>query len=207
MPFHPHDAARHGLQRAEGLLNAANTPGISPSVAGDMRRSSVVLAIAAVDTYMHRLIVDRASMWGQLPNKLARTPIRFDQLVAEAQASYEAARQQPFNSRPGVRTKSALRNQLLLKTFQSLNEIDEALSMAGASGYWGPIGAHMNLSRGQIEKRLSPIVMRRNQIVHEGDYERLDRPQQPRRNELSEGEARSDIQFLRDLVEAIHAAI
>ena len=109
MPFSPHDAATHALQRAEDLLDAANNEGLPEAVAHDMRRSSVVLALAAVDTYMHRLIVDRASMWDSLPKQLAETEVRFDQLIEEAKASYEAARRHPFNSRPGVRAKRVLR--------------------------------------------------------------------------------------------------
>jgi len=207
MPFTPHDAATHALQRADDLLDASRTDGLPQRAASDVRRSSIVLAIAALDTYMHRLIVDRASMWGPLPRKLADVEVRFDQLVTEAKASYEAARREPFNSRPGVRTKSVLRNQLLLKTFQSSRQIEEALAMAGAAGNWGRIGQELGMTRAQIDARLNPIVARRNQIVHEGDYERLDRPQQARLNTLSENEARSRIQFLRELVNAIHAVI
>jgi hypothetical protein len=207
MPFGPHDAATHALQRAENLLDAATTPGITAAVAADIRRLSVVLAIAALDTYMHRLIVERASMWGTLPVKLAETDVRFDQLIEEAQASYQAARRQPFSSRPGVHVKNVLRTQLLSRSFQSLREIENALTMAGASGNWGAIGAHMGMTKDQISNRLSPIVLRRNQIAHEGDYRRLDRPQDPGLNGISDADARSDIQFLRTLVDAIHAAI
>jgi len=138
----------------------------------------VVFAVAAVDAYMHRLIVERADMWASLPKTLAATEIRFDQLVGEAKASYEAARREPFNSRPGVRTKQVLRRQLLLKTFQSPRQIQNALSMAGAGGNWGTIGQQLGMTRAQIDARLNGVVVRRNQIVHEGDYERLDRPQQ-----------------------------
>ncbi|MEX1141102.1 MAG: HEPN domain-containing protein [Thermoleophilaceae bacterium] len=207
MPFSPYDAAADALKRADELLDASTRNGIPERVASDIRRSSLVLAVAAVDTYMHRLIVDRASMWDKLPKKLAETGVRFDQLIAEAQESYEAARRTPFNSRPGVRVKQILRNQLLQRTFQSLRQIEEALTMAGAAGNWKPISEQLGMTRAQVDARLGLIVMRRNQIVHEGDYARLDRPRDARRNELSESDARASVQFLRDLAGAIHAVV
>lgn len=207
MPFRPHDAATHALTRAENLLDAANTADLPPAVAGDMRRSSLVLAVAAVDAYMHRLIVDRFDMWGQIPGKLAERPIRLDQLVESGKASYRAARRPPFDNRPGVSVKNVLRNQLLSESFQSLRSIEDALTMAGASGLWGSIGSELGMTKAQISARLSPIVLRRNQIAHEGDYERLDRPRTPRLNQMNHDEVLSDIQFLRDLVNAIHAAV
>ena len=208
MPFQPHDAARDALRRADDLLTAADTPGLGPEVAADMRRSSVVLAVAAVDTYMHRLIVDRFSIWSSLPKRLADMPVRLDQLVDGAKASYAAARRDPFDSRPGVGVKSVLRQQLLFMTFQTGRQIENALTMAGAGpGTWAAIGQHLNMTRKQIDTRLAPIVQRRNQIVHEGDYKRLDRPQKARLNPLGKAQARADIQFLRDLVDAIHGVV
>jgi hypothetical protein len=207
MPFRQHDAATHALTRAENLLKAASTAGLPPAVAADIRRSALVLAVAAVDTYMHRLIVDRADMWDALPPKLAETEVRLDQLVEEAQASYRAARRPAFNNRPGVRVKNVLRNQLLLKTFQTQRQIEDALTMAGASGMWGAIGQQLGMTTKQISRRLSPIVLRRNQIAHEGDYRRLDRRRNPNLNGITHAEVLDDIQFLRGLVNAIHAAV
>ncbi|MGH8793083.1 MAG: hypothetical protein ACRDXX_10600, partial [Stackebrandtia sp.] len=57
----------------------------------------------------------------------------------------------------------------------------------------------------QIRIRLNAIVRRRNQIVHEGDYERLERPRGARRNSISHSQAMADVEFLADLIYAIHA--
>lgn len=79
--------------------------------------------------------------------------------------------------------------------------------MAGASGNWGVIGPRMGMTRKQIEARLNGIVVRRNQVVHEGDYERLDRPRTAKLNPLTGAQAAADIQFVADLIDAIDAAI
>ena len=59
----------------------------------------------------------------------------------------------------------------------------------------------------QMRERLDEIVRRRNQIVHEGDYRRLDRPQDNGRNVMSHKRARDDINFIRTLIDAIHAEV
>jgi hypothetical protein len=81
--------------------------------------------------------------------------------------------------------------------------------MAGLSGNWSAIGGRLNppLQPDQIRDRLNEIVMRRNQIVHEGDYQRLERPREATMNALSVSQASADIDFLEELVDAIHAVV
>jgi hypothetical protein len=55
-----------------------------------------------------------------------------------------------------------------------------------------------------VKMRLNRLVERRNAMVHEGDYERLDRPQRGRLLEMSPSEARESVKFLSDLINAIH---
>lgn len=205
MPFRPFDAAAHAITRARATLEASEQEGLSAPVKDDMRRFSVVLAVAALDTYMHRLVMDRAFGHSKLPARLAETSIPFERLLTEADASAIAARSKPFNSRPKARVRTALRDQLLKKTFQSPAEVDEALGMAGLSGNWSSIGKAMGMTKKQVERRLSKIVMRRNWIVHEGDYERRDRPQGAKMNPLSQTQVADDIDFLARFTTAINS--
>jgi hypothetical protein len=57
--------------------------------------------------------------------------------------------------------------------------------MIGRGGSWTDIGQNLNppLTPEEIRDRLNGIVRRRNQIVHEGDYRRLDRPRDGQRVE------------------------
>jgi hypothetical protein len=70
--------------------------------------------------------------------------------------------------------------------------------MAGLSGKLDQIGAHMSppMEPKELRMRLDADVMRRNQIVPEGDYRRLERPSDSRRNVLNATEARADIDFM-----------
>jgi hypothetical protein len=81
--------------------------------------------------------------------------------------------------------------------------------MAGLSGSWTAIGQQMTppMQPTEIKKRLDAIIMRRNQIVHEGDYERKERPRTGKLSPINQTQARSDIDFVEQLVEAIHAVV
>jgi hypothetical protein len=204
MAFTPHDAAVDLISRARRLLSGAS--GSVSAQADDLRRLSVVMAVAALDTYMHRLIVERAYLHGELPGKLANLSFRFEYALIQADEIGRAARRNPRNTRPRVALKRVLRERLLQETYQRYEDVATALGMAGLSGNWEAIGSKLNPPRqpGQIRSRLNEIVDRRNQVVHEGDYQRLERPQKPSLNRIGQGEAGSDIDFLADLIEAIH---
>jgi hypothetical protein len=75
--------------------------------------------------------------------------------------------------------------------------------------HWPAIGEQMTppIQPKEIRERLNAIVVRRNMIVHEGDYERRERPREPKLNRTTEREARADIDFIAQLVNAIHTVI
>jgi hypothetical protein len=158
---------------------------------------------------MHRLIVQRAFWHDELPPSLAKLDVSFQHLLAQADETGQAARSQPHNSRPRVSTKRQLRDRLLRETYQRFEDVSDALAMAGQPKQWGAIGGEMDpvLTPDQIRDRLNGIVTRRNQIVHEGDYERLERPRGSRRNPMTLSAATNDVDFLADLIEAIHAVV
>jgi hypothetical protein len=165
------------------------------------------MGVAALDTYMHRLIVERVYRYASLPGRLAALTFSFAYALEHADSSATAARAAPHNSRPRVALKRALRDRLLRETYQRYEDVSNALGMAGLSGNWVTIGQNFTppLQPIELERRLNAIVDRRNQIAHEGDYERLDRPQTARMNGLSQAEATADVDFIADLVDAIHS--
>jgi len=224
MAFNSYDAAVHTIERAHGLVRGARpnvfgrrsagglfkrSSTVPRDVRADMRRLSIVMAVAALDTYMHRLILERAFTHDALPKRLAQLDVNFEQLLAQADETRDAARAQPSNSRPRVGIKRQLQDRLLRETFQSFNAVSQALNMAGRKKEWTAIGDKMSppLERNEIQRRLDGIVHRRNQIVHEGDYERLQKPQKAKLNEITQKQARADINFLAQLIDAIHAVV
>jgi hypothetical protein len=208
MPFTPYDAGSHCIRRANSLLTAAVRTPASGVAKADMRRLSVVMALAALDTYMHRLVVARALDHGAMPGGLARLSVDFENLVVQAEQATDA-RRQGRATRPKVAVKRVLRDRLLRETFQRYDDVSRALAMAGRPGHWEAIANAMpgEWTPAQIRDRLNGIVDRRNAIVHEGDYVRRDRPRNAKRTELRTRDARREIRFIRDLIDAIHASI
>jgi hypothetical protein len=174
-----------------------------------MRRLSVVMAVAALDTYMHRLILERVYLHDRLPKDLARLDVEFAQLLKEADATGSAARAAPSQPRPRVGVKRLLRDRLLRETFQTYEAVSRALGMAGRTKEWREIGSRMDpeLAPEEIKDRLNEIVRRRNQIVHEGDYVRLEKPQNSRKNDMTLKQAREDIAFIEEVINAIHEVV
>jgi hypothetical protein len=108
-----------------------------------------------------------------------------------------------------VAVKRQLRDRLLRETFQRYDDVGRALAMAGRSKPWASIAAAMSppTNPPALKLRLDEIVTRRNQIVHEGDYKRLERPRDPSRNLMPAGRAKADIDFLEQLIRAIHTTM
>jgi hypothetical protein len=174
-------------------------------VRDDLRRLAIVMAVAALDTYMHRLVVSRAYAQEPMPRKLADLTVRFGDLIDQADVAV-VAHNEGRDTRPRVGAKRLLRERLLRETFQRYERVSDALAMAGKPKSWKDIAAAMpgQPTQEQVKARLDSLVDRRNAIVHEGDYERLDRPQQARVNHVSPSEARDSVKFISDLIEAIH---
>jgi hypothetical protein len=211
MPFSPYDAATHALKRARALLNAAQPQGgiASANLRTDMRRLGVVMAVSALDTYMHRLVIERAFWHEDLPSELAKLDVRFDSLLRQADDTTVAARMEPHGARPRVGVKRQLRDRLLRDSFQSFDAVGKALSMTGKTGLWKEIGAEFDpaMTPVEIKRKLNSVVARRNQIVHEGDYERLERPRGARRNPMPPADARAHLKFMEELIGAIHIVV
>lgn len=220
MPFSPYDAAQHTIKRAEALIRLSARlsrrkeltqhlkDASERSARDDLRRLALVMAVAALDTYMHRLIVTQAYAHTNMPKKLADLTMRFEDLVEQADQAV-IARKENRSARPKVAAKRLLRERLARETFQKHERVSEALAMAGKSQKWDAIAAAMPdaPTPAGIKARLNEIVERRNAIVHEGDYRRLDRPQRASLVDITPGEARDAVAFLSDLIDAIHTTI
>jgi hypothetical protein len=107
-------------------------------VRDDLRRLAVVVAVGALDTYMHRLIVSRAYKQKPMPRKLADVTIRFGDLIEQAETAV-AAHREGCDTRPKAPAKRILRERLLRETFQRHERVSEALAMAGKPQSWDEI--------------------------------------------------------------------
>jgi hypothetical protein len=167
------------------------------------------MSVAAIDSYMHWLVFRRLSdvrREGDLPKPLAKFSVPFADLASLADALI-AARREGKDIRPWVQVKNTVQKELLRETFQSYEQVANALALAGVEKGWSRIATKMTCSAGDIRERLNRLVHRRNQVVHEGDITRASRPQSLRYNSIDHDAVLTDVDWVEQLLISIEAVV
>jgi hypothetical protein len=165
---------------------------------------ALVMAVAAVDSYMHGVVMRRIAHVRRrvdLPRPLARLEIPFSR-IADLADTYIDAQRAGRRTRPWVQVKASLQQRLLKETFQSFEQVTTALAMAGVDDAWSKIASGMGETVRNIRDRLNALVHRRNQIVHEGDMKRVSRPRKLRFNQIRHADVQDDIRWVASLIDA-----
>lgn len=162
------------------------------------------MGVAAVDTLMHTVVFraienDADTLPAAIGEKLT---IGFGEVARFADAAKAAQRNRKM-WRPWVQVKNLLHTRLLKQTMQSPREIEDAMAMAGIRKGWAATASAMGERVDEVKARLGRIVQRRNQIVHEGDYRRLVRPQTIRLRVVDGVAISSDLDWLGRLIDAL----
>jgi HEPN superfamily RiboL-PSP-like protein len=169
MPFHPIDAASSCVRRARRFLALAQERLPDSKIKTDLRRSALVMAVTAVDSYMHWLVYRRVSdvrREGDLPKVLSKLDVPFSDMASLADAAIDARRTK-HDLRPWVQVKNAVQRRLLRETFQSYDQIGQAFALAGIEKGWSRTADVLGVKPDEIKDRLNHLVQRRNQVVHE----------------------------------------
>ncbi len=209
MPFLPSDAADSCLERAQRLLDLADAKLPVKIAKNDLRRMALVMAVAAIDSYLHGIILRRIADVRRrkpLPNELCRLGMAFSDLAHLADNSINA-RRQGRDARPWVQVKKALQARLLKEAFQSSEQVARAFNMAGIQSGWSKIASELGESTHKIMGRLDALVDRRNRIVHEGDLKRASRPRGRRFNHTDVDKVREDVDWVGSLIEAMEKVV
>jgi len=133
--------------------------------ATDMYRAALVQAVAALDAYVHGVVLD----YGVEILAGRRSPGRTNQVGLHFGAVSDI-----LNSDTTIdlelRARLHVAERLSRETFQKLDDIAKAFSMVGVGKLWSvAFGNHANF----ITTALSLTVSRRNQIVHSCDVDPL----------------------------------
>jgi hypothetical protein len=205
VPFLPKQAADVCIRRARRFLQLAESALPIARAKNDLRRMALVMAVAAVDSYMHGIVIRRIGhvrRRGDLPKALARLEIPFSEFAELADASIEAQRAKQ-RTRPWVQVKGSLQRRLLKDTFQSYEQVATAFSIAGVEKAWSKIASKLGQPTEKIRERLNSLVYRRNQIAHEGDMKRASRPQRMRFNDTAHAQVEQDVDWVAALIDAM----
>ncbi len=224
MAFLPKQAADSCLRRARRFLDLAENSLPVTKAKNDLRRMALVMGVAAVDSYMHAVVLRRIAdvrRRADLPKALARLDIPFSEIADLANAFINAQRSHPKKGsrptqrshpkkglRPWVRVKASLQRRLLKETFQSYDQVGMAFAIAGIDKAWSQIGTVLGENCEYIIKPwLNDLVHRRNQIVHEGDMKRASRPRKLRFNDINHAEIKGDIDEVAKLISAMDMVV
>ncbi|MCY7381449.1 MAG: hypothetical protein LH628_02450 [Microcoleus sp. CAN_BIN18] len=193
------DLFRISIARVRDLIavhNSLKAQASSVLDISDMLRASLVLAVSALDYYIHEVV--RIGMLeihrGQRPEPPAFS--RFQISLGNARAGINAG--QNIDSW----LEDEIRQRHSYKSFQSPNAIADAVRLICDKKLWEEVSINMGRPAKDIKKELSRIVDRRNKIAHEADID----PSYPigDRWPIDELLVNEAVDFLEQVVESIH---
>lgn len=139
---------------------------VLPLDISDVLRSQIVLAVSALDCYIHDLCED--SMIYIFENKNFSTNNSFKNFSISMETLHLIANTNVISEKTFFLSKEIKKNNSY-KSFQEPKKISEALSYIGIKSVWVKVGSKLGKESNDLQNQLSLIVQRRNQIAHESD--------------------------------------
>jgi hypothetical protein len=133
----------------------------------ELLRAELVLAVGALDCYVHDLV--RIGMGGFFKtgkgesNAYLNFGVSLDFMKKLLLASSGSEKLSLF--------EQEIRRLHAYRTFQTAENISQALSFIGIKTIWDKVGAILGMNSSDVRTRLDLIVDRRNRIVHESDVD------------------------------------
>ncbi len=158
-------------------------------------RSAVVFAVSALDTYFHDKVKYKVGHYNleNMPPQLAGFEVPLREL-----ASWDGAK------RKGNVLRNWVVDRLSTRPLQGPTAISDALKLAGIIAVWDTIEPDKK-KRDALLKDLNLLVIRRNQISHEGDR-MTSRTSGKKLRSISQNQVAQWIQYVEDLVARVEAA-
>ena len=201
MPLEPKVAAKDALSRARAVLDHAQTPDLDHGLRDDLLRAALTMGIAALDAYLHLAVTSSLLPW-KLKGSLRGLSIGLGDLQ-DAVKGADDRRKKTKHPRPWYVVKEVLHDRLLRATFQSPDQVKEALAMCGLKDCWAQAVKKMGSTPAREDKWLRGLSQRRNSIVHECDRERSREPQSVKLWPITHARVKKDLGRLEKLIAAI----
>lgn len=191
----------HNIGRVKaigGLYDALS--GLTTSIVdvSDLLRSQIVMAVSAVDHYIHEIA--RIGMLEIFDGRRSPTDsfLRFQvSMVTLQQISASAG-----SSR--ILLENEIREKHSYLSFQHPDKIGDAIRLFYPDPLWPSVATSLSISVNDVKTRLKLIVERRNKIAHEADMD----PSFPgSRWPITKNDVRSTIDFIEKVCGSIHTII
>jgi len=149
-----------------GVIYSAFENHLTPAVdLSDILRSEIVLAVSALDCFVHDLVRIGMSKIFEESGGGPQAFLNFSISVQSVKRIIDAATtdEQKYYFEKEIRR--------LHGTFQSSDNISQALSLIGIKRIWNKVGDSLFVSSDDVRNHLDLIVDRRNKIAHESDID------------------------------------
>ena len=167
-------------------------------------RAHYVLSVSAMDTYFHTLIID------EMMNRYRQSDFDYFQNIEVKLSDLLSLIKSDISDQDKEQAiLVALRKRLSKDSFQAPKSIEHALGLIRIKNVWGKITKMNNIAlisnvpAEDIKKKLSIIILRRNKIAHESDFDCISMSFIPIRKE----DVNDTISFLSAFVEAIDVLV
>ena len=180
------------VQHLGGLHDAISGLMTSALDASDLLRAQVVLAVSALDHYIHEATVE-----GMLEvfdgTRLPTAAFKKNKISAGLLITSAAASRSAF--------EADIRERHSFLSFQQPEKIADAVRLFYDRPLWSQLAVHLSKSEEDIKTHLRLIIDRRNKIAHEADVD----PSFPgARWPISRQDADDSIKFISSLCETIN---
>ena len=172
-----------------------------PIDASDLLRWEWVLAVSALDKYIHDIV--RIGMVEEFLGIRPRTK-KFNTFRIDMSTYTNLMHSQS----PEVLFESEIKRQHSFLAFQHPEKLIDALSLIWSEEHkWEAISRNMTstISVADLKTKLNNIVIRRDQIVHEGDCFIASLPLQ--QQQISEADVQDVIDFISEFVQSIQICV
>lgn len=161
-----------------GLHTALDNTTTSVMDLTDLLRAQIVMIVSALDLYIHE--ITRVGMLAVYNGERPQTDafLRFRVTLGSAMQGISSAGKDDDDKEEGDGKKKWLDDKWLdveirerhgHQSFQDPNNIAEAIRLFSSCELWPSVAQQLNIDVKDVKDRLSTIVKRRNQIVHEAD--------------------------------------
>ena len=183
-----------------GLYTYLESNGI-PMDASDLLRWQYVLSVSALDKYIHDIV--RIGMIDEFKG-IRRETLKYKNFKINL-STFSLIKN---SSTPEIEFSNEIIKQHSFLAFQDPDKIVDALSLIWDEPHkWQVISSNMatNISENDLKIKLKNIVIRRNQIVHQGDCLSTQYPLQ--QQIISKSDALEVVNFIKELANAIENSI
>jgi hypothetical protein len=152
------------------IIHEAFASKISALDISNILRSQIVLAVSALDSYIHDICEE--AMVYIFFNKNFSNNNSFKNFAISLECLHQIRNASTLIDQQSY-LKKEIKKHNSYKSFQEPDKISSALSIIGLKSVWVKIGQELSEQSPDLQKTLSLIVQRRNQIAHESDINPL----------------------------------